>query len=697
MLKDIPKIQRQALKTEIKTCSSPISNIIYYSILIETSSTMSPYNLIIKTFVTQLQKTNKSNQIQIITYDDNVNTIFEFESNPNIFKESLKEIKFSKDNQETKLGEALKICCSNIEADWSTDIISKIIIFSSGESTDESGDELVDILSLDNIEIFGLAGGINVEESVKYLQLLLPDQKVIPLSKNLSQDFKKLIGSGYNNNTIGDDAKILPTNCPINIEVYPHSNETSSIKNNLLLDVVIKPDGNASLIPAGTKVTFCSSKYYSGYTINLKDDLVFGEPYEETIILEFKKGQIENFPSKINFTIQIANDKDNLHEGHVALNISYFLGELKSKFRCCIGVEGGIGNGKSTLLNGFVNLFNPTNELEEYFITNRSIGTHVTTSFSNTSLKEILSSKQDIHPLQQSFHDFDIAWCDSWGFTDSDISLKYKADGTLYHGVSKDKCIIQQPLDCYRINCFIFVVSIINFAEINALTKIEKKIMEVIDLGITPLLAITFVDTITINHYQDIMRAKPFNLSVQDSNIFIINNYTEKETHRDITKDVQYLRLLTKAVQLCKIGKEKELMDKLKSLSINNVDSFSKTPIKNQSILDGESSFTNSISASPAQAQKSPHRINVIIDVVPDSKETVFTSFEIEASLDETISELKFRLINEIGSNMNADDWRITKETGTVLLESPKLSSVFKSYEHLDSLKLILKKKVRLF
>ncbi|KAM9968682.1 hypothetical protein ACTFIW_000555 [Dictyostelium discoideum] len=737
-------IQRHALKTEIKTVFNSDSGATYFSILIETSSKMSLYNVIIKTFITQLQKANRECQIQIITYGDSVNTIFEFDSEPNTLKDSLKEIKFSKDNEEAKLGEAMRMCFNNIESNWSSDLMSKIIIISSGQSTDDSSDDLVDILSLDNNSIYGLAG-CNVaskssDEAVKDLQSLLPDQKVIPLGKNPSQDIRLLMnggaangGGGAANGASSNDEHSI--NCPVNIEVYPHTNETKSIKDDLLLDVVIKPDGNTTLVPSGTKIKFLSNKYYSGYTIQLKQNLVFGEPYEETIKLEFKKGQMEktqfeNFPSKIIFHIELANDRDNVHEGFVALNISYFLGELKSKYRCCIGVEGEIGNGKSTCLNGFVNLFNPVGELEEYFNANRTSGAHVTTSINNTSLKEILSAKHYIHPVQESFHDIDIAWSDSWGFVDTDVQLRHKAEGRIHHGTKKDECTILQPDDRYRIDCFIFVVSIRNFTDPASMQRIEKKIKEVLQLNITPLLAITFSDTLSKNQLQDVMKNKVAELSVQESNTFIISNYTEKETHKDISKDVQYLRLLTKAVQLCKVKNEKDIMNKVKGISNlsindnnNNNNSFNQTPIKNQPFFESSSSPSPAFFRSPTQQQTSttstqspssssastppppsqmlneqPSKtINVTIDVVTDSSGTVLTSFEIESSTSESVSELKCKLINEIDPSMNTNDWSITKESGTVLFESARLSSIIKSSDNSDSIKLVLKKKQKLF
>ncbi|KAN0043301.1 hypothetical protein ACTA71_010946 [Dictyostelium dimigraforme] len=717
MYKEISNNPRQALKTEIKTCTDSDSGVVYYSILVETSSRMSPYNTIIKTFITQLQKTTRDCQIQIITFGHSVNTIFQFENNSIYLKNSLKEIKFSKDNKEANLGEALGKCYSNIYTCWTSDIVSKIIIFSS-----------------DNNTIFGLACGTNLQEVVKDLQLLLPDQKVIQLGKNPTQQIKSLFinkrggngggsGGGIGINSAND---ILTTGCPINIEVYPHRNETRPIKDDLLLDVIIKLDDNTTLIPSNTKVKFRSNKYYSAYTIQLKEDLIFRKPYEETIKLDFKKGQsetklFENFPSKIQFTIEIANEirddddddnnnnnnnnNNNIYQGHVYLNISYFLGELKSKYSFNIGVEGEIGNGKSTLLNGLVNLFNPKNELEEYFmIVNHSIDSHVTTSFNNTSLKEILASKQEIYPIQQSFQDIDIAWSDSWGFMDGDLPLKHKAKGRIHHGISRDQCTIQQPLEHYCIDCFIFV-----------------KIKEAIAIGITPLLAITFVDTLTKNQYQEIIKSKINDLSIQECNTFIICNYTEKETLKDITKDIQLLRLLTKAVQLSITKKEKDIINNNKNLLINNSQHIL---VKNQSSLSSSSSsslFDESLSSTfstlfrPSQSKISPmagslqstrqtqqqqeeisfQQINVLIDVVSDAQGTILTSFEFETSLDEKIIELKNRLIHEIDPNLNANDWSIAKETGTILFESAKLSSIFKS-EDVNSIKLVLKKKLRL-
>ncbi|KAN0028147.1 hypothetical protein ACTFIV_009979 [Dictyostelium citrinum] len=724
-------IQRIPLKTEIKTVSNSDIGIPSFSILIETSSRMSGYNVVIKTFITQLQKAYRDSQIQIITYSDSANTIFEFDSEPMTLRDCLKDIKFLKDNNEANLGEAMRMCFNNIESNWSSDLMSKIIIISSGESSDDSSNDLVNILNLENYEIYGLAGGNATKSSDKAvtdLESLLPDKTVIPLGKNPSQDIRILMNGRANGaSSLSSSSNDYSVECPVNIEVYPHTNETKSIKEDLQLDVVIKTDGNTSLVPAGTKILFQPSKYYSGYTIQLKDQLKFGEPYEETIKLEFKRGhkeksQFENFPSKILFKILLANDKEDVHEGYVELNISYFLGDLKSKYRCCIGVEGDIGNGKSTCLNGFVNLFNPSSLVEEYFIANRSSDTHVTTSINNTSLKEILSSKHYLHPVQESFHDIDIAWSDAWGFIDTDVPLKHKAEGKIHHGTKKDDCIISHVDERYCIDCFIFIVSVRNYTNISAMQRIEKKIKEVIALKITPLLAITFTDVLSKNQLQDIMRNKVAELSVQECNTFIINNYTEKDTHKDIAKDIQYLRLLTKAIQLCIIRKEKNEMDQAKgisNLSINDSVPNNSTPIKSQSsffessspspvffktptkqISTATSSSTSTQSPIPSSINNNDDEpikiINVTIDVIPDSNGTVLTSFEIESSSNESLYELKCKLINEIDPQMNANDWSITRETGSILSESRKLSTVTNSSDNSDEIKLILKKKQRL-
>ncbi|KAN0035074.1 hypothetical protein ACTA71_004329 [Dictyostelium dimigraforme] len=232
----------------------------------------------------------------------------------------------------------------------------------------------------------------------------------------------------------------------------------------------------------------------------------------------YQQGQIEttlceNFPSCDEFR----NGNENVIEGHVWLNISYFLGDLKSKYGVSVGVGSGVGIGKSSCLNGFVNLFNPTYELVEYFVANRSPNSLVTTSVNNISLKEILKSEnQDIRPFQESFQDIDIVWTDTWGFIDTYVSLKYKTEGRVHHGTLKDDCIIQQPNEKYRIDCLFF------------------------------------------------------------------NNYTEKE----ISKDIQYLRLLTKTIQLCKIKKEKDLISQSKFQSLSNTNSNSNnTPKPNQSSI----------------------------------------------------------------------------------------------------------------
>ncbi|KAM9964171.1 hypothetical protein ACTFIW_005830 [Dictyostelium discoideum] len=313
------KTNRNALKTEIKINNNKIK---FFSILIETSSQMSIFNVIIKYFITQLEKFNIGCKIQIITYGDSVETILGFESGHEKTKESLKDIKFSKTNNEAKLGEAMELCFEGIlESSWEpSEYYSKILIFSSSKSTDDSINGFLDNLSLGNVEIYGLA-----------------------CSKDPYLNF------------------------PFNIEVYPTSNETKSIYYDLLLDVIIKPDSCQFSKPSGTIITFLSNKYYSSYTIQLKRDLDIGD----------------------------------LKSNEMCKNI------------CNISVEGDVGSGKSSLLNSFVNLFNPDNQFEDYFMVNRSMYTKITTSINNISLKDLLSSKDNLCPIQKSLNNINVSWSDS--------------------------------------------------------------------------------------------------------------------------------------------------------------------------------------------------------------------------------------------------------------------------------------------
>ncbi|KAM9987170.1 hypothetical protein ACTFIY_011574 [Dictyostelium cf. discoideum] len=368
MYKEIPNnnCQRQALKTEIKT-SPDINSVAYYSILIETSSRMSAYNVIIITFIIQLQKINRDCQIQIITFDENVNTVFKFETESILLKERLKD---------------------------------------------------------NNITIFGFACGDNSDEEVKDLQSLLPYQDILPLNKSPSQDdFKSLMSRINGGINISSSTK-----CPVNIEVYPHSAETRSIKDDILLDVVIKPIkvSDEVVIPPGTVIKFLSNSYCSGCTIILENELVVGQKYNEMFTLKSKRfneyiESTPDFPSKIYFTIEFKNENEkvDIHEGSITLNISYFLGELKSNERCCIGVEGAIGVGKSALLNGFANLFNPTNQLEEYYIAD--------------------PSSCEIATMILIF----------------EVPLECKAEGRIHNGISmkdcNDGCSIKEPLDKFRV------------------------------------------------------------------------------------------------------------------------------------------------------------------------------------------------------------------------------------------------------
>ncbi|EAL66308.1 hypothetical protein DDB_G0282205 [Dictyostelium discoideum AX4] len=127
-----------------------------------------------------------------------------------------------------------------------------------------------------------------------------------------------------------------------------------------------------------------------------------------------------------------------------------------------------------------------------------------------------------------------------------------KADGKIHHGTKFNDCIILPPDQRYSINCFIFIVSIRDFLAFPRIQFIDNKIKEVLSLGITPLLCITFTDAFSNRKVKEIIRNSGNHLSFNERDTFIIKNYKENEIFKDISKEIQYLRLLTRAFQLSK-------------------------------------------------------------------------------------------------------------------------------------------------
>lgn len=64
----------------------------------------------------------------------------------------------------------MELCFEGIlESSWEpSDFNSKILIFSSGKSTDDSVNGFLDNLSLDNVEIYGLACNCSFNHKSKY-------------------------------------------------------------------------------------------------------------------------------------------------------------------------------------------------------------------------------------------------------------------------------------------------------------------------------------------------------------------------------------------------------------------------------------------------------------------------------------------------------------------------------------------------
>ncbi|KAM9964172.1 hypothetical protein ACTFIW_005831 [Dictyostelium discoideum] len=280
-----------------------------------------------------------------------------------------------------------------------------------------------------------------------------------------------------------------------------------------------------------------------------------------------------------------------------------------------------------------------------------------------------------------------------------------KADGKIHHGTKFNDCIILPPDQRYSINCFIFVVSIRNFLSFLRIQDIDEKIKEVVSLGITPLLCITFTDVFSNRKVKEIVRNSGNYLSVKESDTFIIKNYKENETFKDISKDIQYLRLLTRAFQLSKLKNEIDLISKSKCSSNISINNNNNNCLLIKSQLTSSSSFSSSSSSSspssspssPSSSPSSPSSskqidlntllsamsgevVNVIIDLISEKGDDIVFTYEFECFQNDSILEIKSKLLNEINPKIDINEWNLS----TVIKYSKK---------EVDNIKLILKKK----
>ncbi|KYQ91630.1 hypothetical protein DLAC_07402 [Tieghemostelium lacteum] len=613
--------------------------------------------------------------------------------------------------------------------DDSANSLSILLIIGNGVIEDDPCDGIFGLIG-NNGKAYGLVYNKPDDETLENLENLIPTSPIYDMTKSENVlEFTESIQSLSKTDGIN-----------IAVEFRHHEQKIQSMRDDLYLDVEVKSTNNYEKVKAGTKIEILKTGCYGCYTSFIKEDVEPGSSYTETFKLVSVKTSVANdIPNRLKFRIETGGKT---YVGYVKLNIAYFIKDLVSTHEIKINVVGDIGNGKSTILNGFYNLFSPFSELLSPFIASNGHG-HCTSKVEFQSIQAMVNRSLGKHPLFDSMKDIKMVLCDKWGMTDIDGPLKNLYEGKIYHGTTKDNNIIQAPNKQFAVNMFIFVVSIKTFQVAEKIKKINDKIQEVIQFGVMPLVAITFTDDYKTQPemIRQLRSSNP--LALPDNHIFTVQNYTQFDTYKSIEKDLSLYKILKSAVSLTntRLDNPESISTQPSSSSYNPYQSPHQQQIINRpyepptqyysspSPVVGNNSYSVSYHSTPIKSEestpptpKTPLMNNTDIfssnnnlfssDAVIGSNESisktistalsnesdrnlviVFGEDQVEYHCKGTtlLSDIKDRILSEepFGETFVLANYNICKESGTIISDTTPIYIVAKEFET----KLIIKQK----
>lgn len=252
-----------------------------------------------------------------------------------------------------------------------------------------------------------------------------------------------------------------------------------------------------------------------------------------------------------------------IYKGSLNMRLAWLTKDFLGTPEYNILINGSMGSGKTSLLNGLANLFGIEEKLQKYHLAFKDDG-HVTTKYTCFPMAHHIDENTDFGYFVSKNLRF--RFWDSWGINGHNydaLTFVPFLRGTIPDGMEMPPDIEGRPTPVPQgmirdvdplavIHAVLFVMPIGTALEQEKLDIMRNHIKMILRRGIRPLIVVTFAGTIASEKeleesYQRIVNAT--GLEVTD--VVLIDNYTS-ELLRNMQKDLKYWEILAKILDECK-------------------------------------------------------------------------------------------------------------------------------------------------
>jgi len=305
-----------------------------------------------------------------------------------------------------------------------------------------------------------------------------------------------------------------------------------------------------------TKVRFLPNNFFYGQAFTIDEDIRKGTKAIYPIVLEIKPlaKHIGDFPATMIFEAIIPHSPRGKYRGNVSRLLAWLAEDFISEdpqirdFPVNILIWGGMGDGKSSFINGIINLFRGKQNVHKELVTFRS-DQHVTTQY---SCNDIALQLDDSVPVEKLVRErLKLRLWDPWGVSEVNykrLSVVSFVEGRLRadSDMNDNECN-SDVIDENKIHAVIVIIPIGTAQDDSKLKLLEKHIRQILDKKIRPIIVINYIKT--VKNEEELMenKNKILDASHLDSNdIFLHDNYVD-ENYRQMSTDLKYREILLKA------------------------------------------------------------------------------------------------------------------------------------------------------
>eukprot|EP01133_Synstelium_polycarpum_P017167 gene17167-20447_t len=388
--------------------------------------------------------------------------------------------------------------------------------------------------------------------NTKVMDALLPGQSCFKVADY--NEFTKLLRD------------VSCTKFSVNVDVgfskWPGENQDRLIQCSnepLELLVTVQPENNLHTITEDVLVEIPGNDYYKPYSVLFKQPIAYTQdkPATLSVTLSLKPGTKKILPEKIQYKVTMGDISE---QREFDVEVIWFAKDFVSNDHLNIILDGGIGSGKSTVSNQIFNLFTGAPQLLTPCLTSKKSDTHTTKKLVRVAVAKQISiipesERTSVQNLIMS--KINLSIYDKWGTPDEskeEMSMGRLTSGCYRPDLMMGKqLLVDNPDKQYAIHAVIFVVPMDLFLDDAKVKPLNARIADALEVGITPIIAFTFMDKFEDGKDRERIRATAQqNLPIDRENMIYMDNYIEGDYNRTISKDMLTFQLLSRAFKIAK-------------------------------------------------------------------------------------------------------------------------------------------------